>query len=170
MTNVGKGAEVEAWTKATFTKAEQGDADAQFDLGLAYYSGQGVPQDDKEAVKWFRKVAEQGNAKAQSNLGVMYDTGQGVPQDYKEAVKWYRKAAEQGDAPAQYNLGLMYEYGQGVPKDDVNAYAWYNVGSANGYDGASKNREIVAKRMTPEQLSEAQELSKVWFEKFQPKE
>ena len=53
--------------------AKQGDADAQFYLGLMYYEGQGVPQDYAEAVKWYRKAAEQGNALAQVNLGVMYD-------------------------------------------------------------------------------------------------
>ena len=63
----------------------------------------------------------------------------------------------------------MYGNGEGVPKDNVNAYAWYNVGSANGYDGASKNRDLIAKEMTPEQIAKAQELSKVWFEEYQPK-
>ena len=170
MTNVGKGAEVEAWTKATFTKAEQGDAFAQWLLGLMYDNGLGVPQDAKEAVKWFRKAAEQGYAPAQYNLGVRYSNGQGVLKDYKEAVKWIRKAAEQGFAEAQNNLGVRYYKGQGVLKDDVNAYAWFNVGSANGSDKASKNRDLIAKEMTPEQIAEAQELSKVWFEEYQPKE
>jgi uncharacterized protein len=156
-------------TKALIAKAEQGYASAQYNLGIAYANGRGVPQDDKEAVKWWRKAAEQGYASAQYNLGVMYDNGRGVPQDYKEAAKWYRKAAEQGGADAQYNLGVMYGNGEGVLKDNVNAYAWYNVGSANGYDGASKNRDLIAKEMTPEQIAKAQELSKVWFEEYQPK-
>jgi hypothetical protein len=73
--------------------AKQGDADAQFNLGLMYRKGQGVPQDDKTAAKWWKLAAEQGNAAAQFNLGVMYDNGQSVPQDYKTAVKWYRLAA-----------------------------------------------------------------------------
>ena len=51
-----------------------------------YDKGQGVPQDDKEAVKWYRLAAEQGDAYAQSNLGVTYEKGQGVPQDHKEAA------------------------------------------------------------------------------------
>ena len=78
---------------------------AQYNLGIMYYNGQGVPQDYAEAVKWYRLAADQGDAYAQYNLGVMYDNGEGVPQDYKEAVKWYRLAAEQGHAKAQYNLG-----------------------------------------------------------------
>ena len=63
-----------------------------------YNNRRGVPQDDAEAVKWYRLAAEQGYAEAQSNLGVMYNNGRGVPQDDAEAVKWYRLAAEQGYA------------------------------------------------------------------------
>ncbi|MDB4798397.1 hypothetical protein OAH36_02240 [Verrucomicrobia bacterium] len=64
----------------------------------------------------------------------------------------------------------MYDTGQGILKDTVNAYAWLNVASANGEELASEARDDNAKRMTPEQIAEAQKLSKVWFEKFQPKE
>ena len=69
------------------------DAAAQSNLGVMYGNGRGVPQDDAEAVNWYRLAAEQGNAYAQSRLGVMYYNGQGVPQDDGEAVKWFRKAA-----------------------------------------------------------------------------
>ena len=58
--------------------AEQGDAEAQSNLGVCYYFGEGVKKDKKEAVKWFRKAAEQGNALAQSSLGKCYDNGDGV--------------------------------------------------------------------------------------------
>ena len=64
----------------------------------------------------------------------------------------------------------MYYTGQGILKDTVNAYAWCNVASANGSKVASKNRDLIAKEMTPEQIAEAQKLSKVWFEKYQPKD
>ena len=63
----------------------------------------------------------------------------------------------------------MYGNGEGVPKDNVNAYAWLNVAAANGNDHGPKNRGLIAKDMTPEQIAKAQELSKVWFEKYQPK-
>ena len=76
--------------------AEQGNADAQADLGWMYAQGQGAPQDYAQAVVWLRKAADQGNSFAQNNLGVMYELGQGVPQDYAQAVAWYRKAADQG--------------------------------------------------------------------------
>ena len=58
-----------------------------------YDNDHGVPEDDKEALKWYRLAAEQGHAKAQYNLGWMYFNGNGVPEDDKEAVKWYRLAA-----------------------------------------------------------------------------
>ena len=60
----------------------------------------GVPEDDAEAVRWFRLAAEQGDAYAQYNLGRMYANGEGVPEDFVEAVAWYRKAAEQGHVEA----------------------------------------------------------------------
>ena len=86
---------------------EEGSALAQFRLGVMYEEGEGVPQDDGEAVRWYRLAAEQGHASAQFRLGVMYEEGRGVPQDDGEAVRWYRLAAEQGDAFAQVNLGVM---------------------------------------------------------------
>ncbi len=73
--------------------AEQGNAGAQYNLGIMYYKGQGVPRDDAEALQWFRKAAEQGYAKAQYNLGVMYGNGRGVPQDYAQAHMWFNLAA-----------------------------------------------------------------------------
>ena len=80
--------------------ANQGDVEAQYNLGLMYENGQGVLQDYKEAIKWYKKSAEQGDKHAQSNLGRMYRYGWGVSRDYKETVRWYRLAAEQGLAKA----------------------------------------------------------------------
>ena len=69
-------------------RAEQGYAWAQYSLGFAYATGEGVPQDFAEAVRWYRRAAEQGYAEAQNNLGAAYYTGEGVPQDSAEAVRW----------------------------------------------------------------------------------
>ena len=76
-----------------------------------YSNGRGVPEDDTEAVRWFRLAADQGGALAQFRLGVRYANGEGVPEDDTEAVRWYRLAADQGNARAQYNLGVMYSTG-----------------------------------------------------------
>ena len=86
-------------------RAEAGDAEAQNDLGVRYANGDGVPQDDAEAVRWYRLAADQGLASGQSALGVMYSDGEGVPQDDAEAVRWLRLSADQRHAPAQAILG-----------------------------------------------------------------
>lgn len=126
--------------------AEQGDVSAQFNLGVMYANGQGVPQGHKEAVAWYRKAAERGDADAQSNLGAMYGQGHGVPQDYKEAMVWYRKAADQGNATAQHNLGLMYANGQGVPQDHKEAVDWYRKAAEQGDANAQNNLGVMYKK------------------------
>ena len=95
-------------------------------------TGEGVPQDDAEAVIWYRRAAEQGHAGAQYSLGRMYDIGRGAPEDDAEAVRWFRLAAEQGEASAQYNLGVMYGTGEGVPQDDAEAVRWYRLAAEQG--------------------------------------
>ena len=118
--------------RAAEIKAEQGDAEAQNNLGVMYCEGKGVPEDNAEAFKWFRKAAEQGHDSAQYNLGQMYREGEGVPQDDVEAAKWYRKAAEQGNGWAQFNLGLMYDRGQGVPQGHGEAFKWFRKAAEQG--------------------------------------
>jgi hypothetical protein len=108
-----------------------------------YSDGKGVAQDDKRAVKWYRKAANQGYASAQSNLGFMYSNGKGVAQDGKQAVKWYRKAADQGDASAQSNLGWMYENGKGVAQDDKQAVKWYRKAADQGDASAQYNLGLI---------------------------
>ncbi len=140
--------------------AAQGDASAQLNLGVMYAEGQGVPQDYKEAVKWFRLAAAQGNAQAQSTLGNMYAEGWGVIQDYKETAKWLRLAAAQGNAQAQNNLGFMYDEGQGVIQDYASAHMWYNLASSAGHADGAKNRDLLAKKMTPQQIEKAQDMAR----------
>ena len=108
-------------------QAEQGNAQAQFNLGECYYDGNGVSEDMTEAAKWYRKAAEQGLADAQFNLGTCYRNGYGVKKNPSEAAKWYRKAAEQGHAKAQYFLGLCYlnDDGLGVKKNPAEAVKWF---------------------------------------------
>ncbi len=126
--------------------ANQGNKEAQFQLGFDYYEGVGVKQDYKEAVYWFSKAAEQGNVDAQHNLGVMYYNGEGVAQDYKAAVQWYSKAAQQGHADAQFNLGNMYREGQGVAQDYKAAEQWYSKAAQQGYAKAQTNLGLMYKK------------------------
>jgi TPR repeat protein len=92
----------------TCTKAaEQGEAKAQYNLGVMFDNGQGVPQDDKQAIYWYTKAAEQGIAKAQYNLGVMFANGQGTPKNDVLAYVWWNIAAAQGHKLAEKNRGVI---------------------------------------------------------------
>jgi hypothetical protein len=88
-------------------KAEQGDAERQFNLGMLYYEGHGVTQDYAMARQWWEQAAAQGNAAAQYNLGVLYKKGQGVPQNDATAREWFEKAAAQGhEAMSCQSIGV----------------------------------------------------------------
>ena len=112
--------------------AEQGDAEAQCQLGDWYYWGIYVPKDVALMIEWYSKASEQGNAEAQFALGEMDDGGEGVPQDNVLAMRWYRKAAEQGCAEGQRRLGDMYHSGEGVPVDVALAERWYRKAAEQG--------------------------------------
>ena len=111
--------------------ADQGDARAQYHIGLMYWIGQGTPQDYAQALYWYLKAAKQGNAGAQYELGDMYARGLGVPRDQTQAGAWYSKAADQGHAVAQYNLGVIYERGQGVQQDYARASMWFSLAASH---------------------------------------
>jgi len=139
-----------------------------------YSFGKGVPQDYVAAARWYRKAADQGDAKAQIKLGVMYARGwvvtttgkiieyRNIRPDHAEAARWFRKAAEQGDADAQYNLGIMYANGRGVTQDYVQAHMWYNLAAARGKSLVREFRDLLAEKMTPAQIAEAQKLAGEW--------
>jgi TPR repeat protein len=135
---------------------------AQLNLGNMYTGGQGVPQDDKEAVRWYRLAAERGLALAQYYLGDKYENGHGVGQDYAEAARWYRLAAEQGEVHGQFYLGAAYAKGQGVPENYIQAYMWFSLAGVSGDADGIKLRDIVADGMTPEQIADAQLLVQQW--------
>ena len=85
-----------------------------------------------------------------------------------EAVRWYRLGAEQGSVGAQFNLGTMYAGGQGVAVDAVLAYKWWDLATAQGDETARRNIDIIEGMMTPEQIAEAQRLSREWIETHPP--
>jgi TPR repeat protein len=120
-------------------KAEQGDKDAQYQLGLAYKTGEGVTQDYSNALKWFQKAAEQGYAGAQHNMGAMYYNGWGISQDYSKAFYWASKAAKQGYAGAQYFMGVLYFIGEGLIQDYPNALKWFKKAAEQGHTEAQHN-------------------------------
>ena len=121
------------------TRAENGDAVAQFNVGYAYQTGEGVPKDPTAAIGWYRRAAERGNMGAQFMLGFMYRTGEGVEPNYSEALKWYRKAAENGDGASASEIGAMYEHGVGVAADDQEAARWYKIAADRGEEKGAAN-------------------------------
>lgn len=135
---------------------EQNNADAQYKLGIRYYTGDGVEKNHSEAVKWFRKAAEQGNAEAQYNLGVCYEKGEGVDKNLAEAAKWYRKVAEQGDANAQRNLGLYYIQEK---RDNVIGYAWIFLSVKNGLEDTTSKLAELEKQMDKGEIERAKKLA-----------
>ena len=139
--------------------AEQGLAEAQFNLGLIYDNGLGVTEDNQEAVKWYRRAAEQGLTEAQNNLGLMYEKGEGISEDDQEAAKWFRRAAEQQHAKAQANLGFIHANGKGVLQNYVLAHMWSNIAASNGNKTAGENIEIFEEKMSASQIQRAQKLA-----------
>ena len=150
-------------------RAEKGSANAQYNLGAIYDNGDGVPEDDTEAVKWFRKAADQGHVNAQFNLGVMYANGEGVERNAAEAAAWYRKAADQGDYRAQYNLGALYANGEGVAQSYGESYVWWSIAAMSGNKNMTKKRDRAAEKLTPEELDQAQQRAAKLFDEIQQK-
>lgn len=112
--------------------ASNGDARAQYDLGLRYVDGKGVERDPLQGAQWLEKSAEAGIPEAQYHLGQLYQKGLGVSSDLTAAFNWYRKAALQGHVRAQYELGTMYVDGKGTKQDYGEALRWYSSASRAG--------------------------------------
>lgn len=113
--------------------AEQGNADAQYNIGAMYDDfGFRLEKDYAESVKWYRLAAEQGHAMAQHSLGVKYKCGEGVEQNTAEALKLLLLAAGQGNARAESCLGRMYARGEGVERDESEAKKWYALAAKHG--------------------------------------
>ncbi|MBP5294436.1 MAG: SEL1-like repeat protein, partial [Lachnospiraceae bacterium] len=153
----------EYWSKSSLErierkmKAQNGDANAQFELGTAFEYGDDLYKSMQEAAEWYRKAADRGHAEAQYRLGRIYENGDGVSMDLSQATEWYRKAADRGhaeaeqalktaemkmkaqngDATAQYELGMAFENGDGVKQDDSKALEWLGRAAAQGHTEAT---------------------------------
>ena len=152
--------------------AEQGNVSAEYNLGTMYYNGEGTRRDYAEAMKWYRMAAERGDVESARRVGFMNANGQGVDKNEAEAVKWYRMAADKGDPESQNNLGVIYSSGKGVKEDHVQAHKWFTIAAArfpasekDKRDKAMKNSELLAKKMKPEEVAEAQKLAREWKSK-----
>lgn len=120
--------------------AKSGDPSAQYHLGLLYYNGKGVTEDEKKAVQWLTSSAEKGNVNAMYQLGNAYTFGSETPRLVAdadiEAANWYFKAAKAGNADAQYSLGLLFMAGKGLVKSDKEANYWMQQAAKNGHKDA----------------------------------
>lgn len=120
--------------------AEAGDAIAQQRLGVLYFYGRGVPEDEKKALDWARKSAAQGNADAMFLAGNIYVFGNDIPSDTDdpdlEAAKWFFEAASRNHAEAEYGLGLLFLAGKGVVQSQDEAMKWIGRAAEHGHLGA----------------------------------
>jgi len=118
---------------AWFEKAaNQGNAEAQYQLGNLYENSQ-LTKDYKTAADWYHKAAQQGSAKAQARLGVFYSGGMGVNKNANEALLWSGKAALQGNMEAEFLLGLMYMLGEVIPQNETLARGWLTKAAAQSH-------------------------------------
>lgn len=134
--------------------AAEGNGDAQYALGVAYFKGEGVSRDLNDSMKWFEQAASSGNVQAMFNLGAAYWEGNGTRQSYSEAVEWWKKSAAAGQSAAQYNLGLAYYLGKGAEQDLDQALKWIRQSAENNHSGAQKVLGVIERDLaeiaTPE--------------------
>jgi len=112
--------------------AEQGHPQAQYNLGLFFATGEGVPRDAAEAARWTRRAAEQGDANAQFDHSNNCYHGRGVATDHAAAFRWRRASAEQGHRLAQYEVGVQYNMGEGVKQSFAEAARWFRRAAEQG--------------------------------------
>ncbi|MBI2719674.1 MAG: SEL1-like repeat protein [Rhizobiales bacterium] len=125
--------------------ANQGLPEAQYEMGLAYQLGQGVPKDEQQSQIWYRKAIAQWTRKAVEHadtaamvqIGLMYEIGRGVAKDEAEALKWYERAARLGNPSAEYEVGIAYLDGKIAEQDGLTALEWLTKAADQGHDLAA---------------------------------
>ncbi|MBA2268975.1 MAG: SEL1-like repeat protein [Chthoniobacterales bacterium] len=141
--------------------AENGDSEAQYNLGMMYLTGLGVPQDDGTGFRWIRKAAEHNHAEAEFILGLMFDEGRATSKDEGEAAKWYRKAADQNEPRAQHQLARAYALGRGVTQDLREAARWYKLAAQQGLVDAQSSLALLYETGTGEDEDQKEALR--WY-------
>lgn len=130
----------DAAAKSLGPLAEGGNAVAQEKLGVMYFYGRGVTEDEERALQWARRSADQGNLDAMYFIGNMYVFGDKLPKTVQdpdqEAARWYFEAARRGHADAEYGLGLLFLAGKGVVQDQDEAMRWIRSAADHGHPGA----------------------------------
>lgn len=122
------------------TLADSGNTEAQFRLGLMYFTGHGVQENEKRAYDLLLRAANQGHIQAMLQLANVLTFGQQIPtliaDPDQEAAKWYFQAASAGNAEAQYSLGVLFQTGKGVIRSNEEAMRWMQEAAKNGHEGA----------------------------------
>ena len=142
--------------------AEEGLSLAQYNLGILYFTGQGVEQDFDEAFEWTKRAAEQGHLNAQFNLGSLYLDGQGTQVSVLEGVNWFTQAAKNGHANSAYTLAKMHQEGDFVDSDLVLAHAWAAQSEINEHPEASSLKKEIAQDLSTEEIRQARRIFAAW--------
>ena len=112
--------------------AASGNATAQFQLGRAYFRGEGVPADNAKAIEWISQSAEKGNPDALTSLGFFYSQGVVFEKDESKAIEWFRKGAAAGSVQSQLNLGLLLRQAKSLPLDNTESLRWLEKAASSG--------------------------------------
>ena len=142
--------------------AEEGLNLAQYNLGILYFTGQGVTQDFKKAFRWTKAAAEQGHLNAQLNLGNLYLEGQGIEKDYSEGIEWFTQAAINGHPDAAYSLAKFHQDGDVVERDLVKAHAWAAQSETNDHATGQQLKLDIENILSAEEISQARRLFATW--------
>jgi len=143
-----------------YQASNQGNIESQFDLAVIYQIGKyGVEKNIKKAIDWYEKEAEQNHVKSQYFLSQIFLEGNGISKNSKRAAYWCKRAAEQGYGPAQGKIGAMYIEGVGIPKNYIRAYSWFALAAAQGNENATVVMNYIEKRLSEQQIVQAQELA-----------
>lgn len=142
------------------TAAARGDRGGRYEMGRAYYNGEGVGRDYDKAIALLQDSALAGHGEAQYLMGEAYSNGRGVPSNATVAVLWYGKAAARGVTEAQYAAGVSHATGLGVPADRTLGYTWLTLAEGDGHTKAGTVRRAIEARMTAAQVREAKRTAK----------
>ena len=167
-------ADYEQWVNAAFEgdyatayrefsiAAEEGLALAQYNLGILFFTGQGVERDAEAAYRWTAAAAAQGHIAAQFNLATLLITGEGTAKDVESAVEWYSQAAKAGHPEAASELASLYSDGSDVDRDRVTAHAWAEYAVLNKAEGAAALLKSIERKLDAAELSAARRLFAQW--------
>lgn len=148
--------------------ARSGDAQAHYNLGIAYAEGKAVSRDPAKAAEHYRSGASKGSVLAAFNLAQAHRKGEGVAQDYTQAAKWYEFAAKRGDYRAGNELGILYAEGKGVRRDPIEGFAWIYPATHMDImdDKAMANAMQLAGTLTREQIQTAQARGQSYYKRY----